>query len=120
MARKTLSAWETEQKKLFNEAIKKHSVQAVENIWKIANTSMDSKVRLSANIWIAEKFVGKDYHVWEEETKQKDNNITIRIVPVGESYKPNKEDEQEIWDVENEVELLCEEDDDWGNDIYSK
>lgn len=90
MARKTLSAWETEQKKLFNEAIKKYSVQAVENIWKIANTSMDSKVRLSANIWIAEKFVGKDYHVWEEETNQKNNNITIGLFLLGNHTNQTK------------------------------
>ena len=49
MARKQLSAWETEQKKQFDEAIKKHSAQAVENIWKIANSAMDMRTRLLAN-----------------------------------------------------------------------
>lgn len=119
MPRKPLSAWETKQKKLFDEAIKKYSVQAVENIWKIANTSMDSKTRLNANIWLADKFIGKAYHVCEAGSNHTDNNITIRLVSTGESYKPNTKDEQEIWDVENKEELLYQDEDDWGEEIYT-
>lgn len=119
MPRKPLSAWETKQKNLFDEAIKKYSVQAVENIWKIANTSMDSKTRLNANIWLADKFIGKAYHVCEAGSNHTDNNITIRLVSTGESYKPNAKDEQEIWDVEHKEELLCQDEDDWGEEIYT-
>ena len=85
----------------------------------IANTSMDSKTRLNANIWLADKFIGKAYHVCEAGSNHTDNNITIRLVSTGESYKPNTKDEQEIWDVENKEELLYQDEDDWGEEIYT-
>lgn len=121
MARKQLSAWETEQKKQFDEAIKKHSAQAVENIWKIANSAMDMRTRLLANQYIIDKFVGKDYRVCKEEERQQlAGTITINLLPTGNEYKQNKQDEQEIWDAENN--LLCEDTEDdegWGeDDIY--
>lgn len=121
MARKPLSMWEQEQKKQFDEAVREYSVDALQNIWKIANNAMDVKTRLQANIWLAEKGVGKDYRAFADENMEHTTgNVTINLIPMGESYITDKKDEQEIWDAENN--LLCEDTEDdegWGeDDIY--
>lgn len=54
-----------------------------------------------------------------EHTGKVTSNITINLVSKGDVYKPNENDEQDIWNAENESEWLEEEDDDeWGNDVY--
>ncbi len=119
MARKPLSMWEQEQKKQFDKAVREYSVDALKNIWKIANNALDVRTRLQANIWLAEKSVGKDYRAFADENMEHTaGNVTINLIPMGESYIPDEQDEQEIWDAENT--LLCEEleDGDWENDIY--
>ena len=45
------------------------------------------------------------------------NNVTINLVSNGESYKPNEQDEKDIWDAEHDIDWM-EENDEWGNDIY--
>ena len=56
----------------------------------------------------------------EEERQQLAGTVTINLLPTGNEYKQNKQDEQEIWDAENN--LLCEDTEDdegWGeDDIY--
>lgn len=53
-----------------------------------------------------------------ENTGRVTGNVTINLVATGESYVPNKEDEQEIWDAENDVDWMNDDADDWGEEIY--
>lgn len=58
--------------------------------------------------------------MFEETGKVTSNNIVINLVPTGETYQPNETDEKEIWDAENGVDWLDEDEDeeDWGEDVY--
>ncbi|NSK21072.1 hypothetical protein [Dorea formicigenerans] len=118
MARKPLSMWEQERKKQFDEAVREYSVDALKNIWKIANNALDVRTRLQANIWLAEKSVGKDYKAFEENEERTAGNVTINLIPMGESYITDKKDEQEIWEAENNLLYEELEDDDWGSEVY--
>lgn len=63
-----------------------------------------------------------------DDTGKMQQNVIINLVPVGEQYTPNAEDEQEIWDVENNTDWMDKddndewdadaEDDDWGEEVY--
>lgn len=53
-----------------------------------------------------------------ENTGKVTNNVTINLVTTGETYQPNEQDEQEIWDVENNTDWMDDNDDDWGEEIY--
>lgn len=53
-----------------------------------------------------------------ENTGKVTNNVTINLVTTGETYQPNEQDEQEIWDVENNTDWMNDNDDDWGEEIY--
>ena len=66
VGRKRTTEHEKDAIKQFNALIKKHSLDAVENIVKISNRAMDENVRLRANVWIAEKLVGKNYSIADE------------------------------------------------------
>lgn len=116
MARKPLSVWEKEQKKKFDKKIKEYSVSAVENIWKIANNALDQKTRLSANIWLADKAVGRGYVGFTDETEQRTGNVTINLIPTGSVYEMNERDEQAIYEAENED---IEDEEEWGEEIYN-
>ena len=54
----------------------------------------------------------------DENTGKVTNNVTIKLVTTGETYQPNEQDEQEIWDVENNTDWMDDNDDDWGEEIY--
>lgn len=58
--------------------------------------------------------------MFEETGKVMSNNIVINLVPTGETYQPNEIDEKEIWDAENGVDWMDEDEDeeDWGEDVY--
>ena len=49
-----------------------------------------------------------------------DKDIRIQLITTGETYQPNEQDEQEIWNVENNTDWIEEDTDgDWGaDDIY--
>lgn len=119
MSRKSLSIWEKERKEQFDKMVKGFCIEGLQNIIKIANNALDQKVKLQANIFLIEKAVGKNYTSFNDETKQTPQKVTINLVTTGDTYKQNKEDQQEIWDAENN--LLCDDemdDDDWGEQIY--
>lgn len=123
MARKPLSVWEQEQRREYCKLLKSYAPEAVKNIYKIATTSIDARIRLNANIWLADKAFGKDYKVFENEAEENNKTINVRLIPVGEPYIPSEKDAQEIWKAENgiiEEETGEEWDaDDWGEEKYS-
>ena len=56
----------------------------------------------------------------EKTGKMLQNNVVINLIPSGQTYEPNEEDEKEIWEAENEEWMDDEEDDDeWGNEVYN-
>lgn len=129
MSRKPACAWEREQQKQFDKAVRKYGVKAIQNIINIAEHSLDARTRLQANEFLVEKAVGKDYRAYEkdDEMERDTRNITINLITEGKSYVVSEQDEKEIQDIENEDKsMLCDDtedvweidDDDWENEIY--
>ena len=60
--------------------------------------------------------------MFENTGKVQTNNVTINLITQGESYQPNEQDEQDIWDTENNSDWIDgnegNEADDWGMDVY--
>ncbi len=108
VGRKRTTEHERDTIKEFNNLIKKHSLDAVENIVKISNRAMDENVRLKANVWIAEKLVGKSYSIADVEGNIQDNNINIVL-----NVKNATINDSEAWEEDNS-DL-----DDWGKDLYT-
>ena len=77
VGRKRTTEHEKDAIKQFNALIKEHSLDAVKNIVKISNRAMDENVRLKANVWIAEKLVGKSYSIADVEGNVQDKDINI-------------------------------------------
>lgn len=109
VGRKRTTEHERDTIKEFNNLIKKHSLDAVENIVKISNRAMDENVRLKANVWIAEKLVGKGYSIADVEgnVQDKDINIVLNV------KNATTNDSSEVWEEDNS-DL-----DDWGKDLYT-
>lgn len=53
-----------------------------------------------------------------ENTGKITSNVTINLVATGETYQPNEQDEQDIWDAENNTDWMEDDDENWGNDVY--
>ena len=108
VGRKRTTEHERDTIKEFNNLIKEHSLDAVKNIVKISNRAMDENVRLKANVWIAEKLVGKNYSIADVEGNIQDNDINIVL-----NVKNATTNDSESWN-DDTSEL-----DNWGeDDIY--
>jgi hypothetical protein len=111
VGRKRTTEHERDTIKEFNNLIKKHSLDAVENIVKISNRAMDENVRLKANVWIAEKLVGKNYSITDVGGNIQDSDINIFLNV--KNATTNDSDDSESWN-DDTSEL-----DNWGeDDIY--
>lgn len=112
VGRKRITEHERDTIKEFNNLVKKHSLDAVKNIVKISNRAMDENVRLKANVWIAEKLVGKNYSIADVEGNIQDNDINI-FLNVRNAPTNDSESDSESWN-DDTSEL-----DNWGeDDIY--
>lgn len=112
VGRKRTTEHEKDAIKQFNALIKEHSLDAVKNIVKISNRAMDENVRLKANVWIAEKLVGKSYSIADVEGNIQDNDINI-FLSVRNATTNDSESDSESWN-DDTSEL-----DNWGeDDIY--
>lgn len=108
VGRKRITEHERDTIKEFNNLVKKHSLDAVKNIVKISNRAMDENVRLKANVWIAEKLVGKNYSIADVEGNVQDNDINIVL-----NVRNATTNDSESWN-DDTSEL-----DNWGeDDIY--
>ena len=110
VGRKRTTEHERDTIKKFNNLIKKHSLDAVENIVKISNRAMDENVRLKANVWIAEKLVGRNYSITDVEGSVQDNDINIFL---NVRNATTNDSDSEVWEEDNS-DL-----DDWGKDLYT-
>ena len=112
VGRKRTTEHEKDAIKQFNALIKEHSLDAVKNIVKISNRAMDENVRLKANVWIAEKLVGKNYSIADVEGNIQDNDINI-FLNVRNATTNDSESDSESWN--DDTSAL----DNWGeDDIY--
>lgn len=75
---------------------------------KISNRAMDENVRLKANVWIAEKLVGKSYSIADVEGNVQDKDINIVL-----NVRNATSNDSEVWEEDNS-DL-----DDWGKDLYT-
>lgn len=125
--RKPLTQWERQQREQFKKKLQEYSIEALETVYKLSRNSLDSRVRLQAATWIAEKAMGKSYVAFDTEENLSAGNTTIRLIVQGNEYVPSEEQEQEIIDAENnflgnmEDEQdwdVNEEDEDWGSEVY--
>ena len=110
MPRKTLSVWKREHKKQFEQELKQYSLTALKNVMRIADRSLDERVRLQANQYILDKVLGKNFVLFSELEQQNKETLNINLISVTENGN-NKESgvNENIWDLGS---------DDWGEDTY--
>lgn len=108
MARRSLTTWETERKRELEKQLREFSIEALQNIVKIATRSLDERTRLEANKFLFEKAVGKNYVLYDELQQASKNDLNIRLIPVGVG---EEQQSVEAWNAQ-------EQDEDWGMDIY--
>ena len=121
MSRKPLSIWEKERKEQFDKKLKEYSIECLYQVYQIATKALDMRTRLMANQYIIDKCFGKDYKALDSGVESLASNVTINLVATGETYQQNEDDEQEIWEVENNIidDGTSDLDDEWGeDDIY--
>ena len=70
MPRKTLSVWKREHKKQFEQELKQYSLTALKNVMRIADRSLDERVRLQANQYILDKVLGNNFVLFSELEQQ--------------------------------------------------
>lgn len=125
--RKPLTQWERQQREQFKKKLQEYSIEALETVYKLSRNSLDSRVRLQAATWIAEKAMGKSYMAFDTEENLNAGNTTIRLIVQGNEYVTSEEQEQEIIDAENDFLgntedeqdwNVNEEDEDWGSEVY--
>ena len=126
--RKPLTQWERQQREQFKKKLQEYSIEALETVYRLTKTSLDSRVRLQAATWIAEKAMGKEFIAFDTEENLNAGNTTIRLIVQGNEYVPSEEQEQEIIDAENDflgnaqdeqdIWDVNEDDEGWGEEIY--
>lgn len=125
--RKRRTEHERDSIREFNTLVREHSEDALQNILRLSKYADDENIRLKASTWIAEKLVGRNYSVANEERLIEHNNeLTVHLVTVGEQYTPTEQEKQDIYKAEqgqeftkpDDFEEWETEDNDWGNDIY--
>ena len=77
---------------------------------RIADRSLDERVRLQANQYILDKVLGKNFVLFSELEQQNKETLNINLISVTENGN-NKESgvNENIWDLWS---------DDWGEDTY--
>ena len=125
--RKRRTEHERDSIRVFNALVREHSEDALQNILRLSKYADDENIRLKASTWIAEKLVGRNYSVANEERLIEHNNeLTVHLVTVGEQYTPTEQEKQDIHKAEqgqefskpDDFENWETEDNDWGNDVY--
>ena len=102
----------------FKQQLKKYSVTALEELFELMSNSINQDIRYKCATYILDRCYGRDFVA--ERLEGQDKDIRIQLITTGETYQPNEQDEQEIWNVENNTDWMEEDTDgDWGaDDIY--
>ena len=110
MARRALSVWEKQQKQEFEKELREFSLQALKNVVRIANKSLDERTRLDANKYIIDKVIVRNFCLFDDLAEQDKQELRINLLTIG--TKNGKESESvEAWSEQ-------EQEEDWGRDIY--
>ena len=125
--RKRRTEHERDSIREFNALVREHSEDALQNILRLSKYADDENIRLKASTWIAEKLVGRNYSVANEEKLIEHNNeLTVHLVSVGNQHTLTQKEEQDIWKAEQGLEFTKPDDmEEWetddnhsGNDVY--
>ena len=106
-----------QRKKDFDYKLKCYSTQALDNVIHLAESAFSAETKLKANIFLIEKAVGKNYSVLEHDREDKqENNLNINLQIVEPKHNINTEQiEKEI----KEAETYLEDDESWGDNLYT-
>lgn len=96
------------REKELEKQLREFSIEALQNIVKIATRSLDERTRLEANKFLFEKAVGKNYVLYDELQQASKNDLNIRLIPVGVG---EEQQSVEAWNTQEDSE-------EWGKDIY--
>lgn len=106
-----------QRKKDFDYKLKCYSTQALDNVIHLAESAFSAETKLKANIFLIEKAVGKNYSALEQNKGDaQENNLNINLQIIKPKHNINTEQiETEI----KEAETNLEDDESWGNDLYT-
>lgn len=93
--RKRRTEHERDSIREFNTLVREHSEDALQNILRLSKYADDENIRLKASTWIAEKLVGRNYSVANEERLIEHNNeLTVHLVSVGNQHTLTQKEER--------------------------
>lgn len=106
-----------QRKKDFDYKLKCYSTQALDNVIHLAESAFSAETKLKANIFLIEKAVGKNYSALEQNKGDaQENELSINLNIVEQKHSINTEQiEKEI----KETEADLEDDDSWGDNLYT-
>lgn len=105
-----------ERKKIFDNRLQGYSLQALENVIHIAESAYDVNTKLKANCYLLDKTVGKEYKSIEQNRENEQKELSINLNIVEQKHSINTEQiETEL----KEIEADLEDDDSWGDNLYT-
>lgn len=105
-----------ERKKIFDNRLQGYSLQALENVIHIAESAYDVNTKLKANCYLLDKTVGKEYKSIEQNRENEQKELSINLNIVEQKHSINTEQiETEL----KEIEANLEDDDSWGDNLYT-
>lgn len=105
-----------QRKKDFDYKLKCYSTQALDNVIHLAESAFSAETKLKANIFLIEKAVGKNYSALEQNKDVQENelNINLQIIEPKHSI-----DTEQIETKIKEAETNLEDDEGWGDNLYT-
>ena len=117
---KPLTDEEKINREFFEEKLKEHSIEALNTIVFLMNNSFDNNVRFKASKYLLDKVMGTEFSVFENKTENdRELIVTIRTENSDSIEIDNDWIERQIEEIEQDNDLDDDEQDDWGNEIYS-
>lgn len=105
-----------ERKKIFDNRLQGYSLQALENVIHIAESAYDVNTKLKANCYLLDKTVGKEYKSIEQNRENEQKELSINLNIVEQKHSINTEQiETEL----KEIEADLEDDESWGDNLYT-
>ena len=105
-----------ERKKVFDNRLQGYSLQALENVIHIAESAYDVNTKLKANCYLLDKTVGKEYKSIEQNRENEQKELSINLNIVEQKHSINTEQiEHEL----KEAEANLEDDESWGDNLYT-
>lgn len=106
-----------QRKKDFDYKLKCYSTQALDNVIHLAESAFSAETKLKANIFLIEKAVGKNYSALEQykgDAQENELNINLQIIEPEHNI-----DTEQIETEIKEAETDLEDDESWGDNLYT-